>query len=279
MKTKKILKPLALFLITGLIISSCRKDNIDDKDTQSASDFEQAEFISNDALNMADAAGNGFKDFRLSAEELAIDILSSCATVTFDTVDASNADTITIDFGPTNCQGPDGRNRRGIITIIRNGDKFTAGSYRIITFNNYYVNDNHIEGTHTVTAKGQNGNGNYNWDINAQNMKITRTNGKWHSWNSTRNREMIAGLSTLARIDDVFLITGSGGGTNSNGGSYTALITKELRRELNCKWFVSGTVVVTPANKPQRTLNFGNGNCDNQATVTINGNTYNITLH
>ncbi len=42
--------------------------------------------------------------------------------------------------------------------------------------------------------------------------------------------------------------------------------------------FVSGTVEILPDGKPLRILYFGNGECDNDATVTINGETYNINL-
>ena len=42
--------------------------------------------------------------------------------------------------------------------------------------------------------------------------------------------------------------------------------------------FTQGVLEHTPAGKATRYIDYGNGVCDNKATVTINGNTYAITL-
>jgi hypothetical protein len=44
------------------------------------------------------------------------------------------------------------------------------------------------------------------------------------------------------------------------------------------KHFTQGVLEHTPSGKAMRTIDYGNGACDDQATVTINGNTYTITL-
>lgn len=284
MKAKNIyLRMLSSIFAISVIVASCKKEkeNSKDIDTQAASDYEQTQLIGDDVSNMADAADGGITKFKTTSDIPEVpEVLSGCATVTCDTMNSTDPDTTTIDFGTSNCLCLDNRNRRGVITIIHSGNKITPGSYRTITFNNFFVNDNQIEGTHTITANGQNSNGNWNWTVTAQNMKITKSNGKFHSWNSTRNREMIAGAGTpYQRNDDVFLITGSSSGNNSNGKNYSALIIDALRKEATCKWIVKGSVQIFPDNKPLRTLDFGTGSCDDQATVTINGTTYNITLH
>ena len=55
-------------------------------------------------------------------------------------------------------------------------------------------------------------------------------------------------------------------------------ITSALRKEIGCRHIVSGSLALTPSGKPTRYVDFGTGACDDQATVTINGNVYNITL-
>jgi hypothetical protein len=50
--------------------------------------------------------------------------------------------------------------------------------------------------------------------------------------------------------DDSYLVTGSGTALNSNGKSATMNITNPLRKELSCHWIVSGTVEITPQNRP-----------------------------
>lgn len=270
----------AFILALISIFSGCKCKDKEDKETQTASDYEQAQLISEDITNMADLAESGTTKFKITPGQIPVyDVMSGCATVTLDTVNSNDQDTITINFGPTNCLCADQRLRRGIIIIYRYGKPLIAGSYRTVNFNNYFINDRQVEGVHTITANGQNPAGNYNWTITAQNMKITNSaNGKWHSWNSSRNREWLNN-GTFIRTDDSMNITGSASGTNSNGKNYTATIISPLVKEAGCKWIVKGSVQITPDNKPLRTLDFGTGTCDYKATVNINGNNYNIELH
>lgn len=286
MKTKKFISRwLIVAVAIGLTIGGCKKEQpAEDTDTQAASDNSQAEFVSSDVTNMADQAANGVGSFKTSTGNL----YSPCATITVskDTLVSGSTDTvniITIDFGANNCLCKDNRYRRGQVIVTQYKRFWQKDSYRAISFNGYFIGKatdamHQIEGTHKVTFNGKNLSGNYNWTIKATEMKITGPKGKYHVWNSTRNREWIAGFNTLLNwIDDVFLITGSASGTNSNGKDYTATITNPLRKEANCKWFVSGKVVIKPYDKPERTVDFGNGTCDEMATVTIGSKTHRIT--
>jgi hypothetical protein len=80
-------------------------------------------------------------------------------------------------------------------------------------------------------------------------------------------------------LDDTYSITGSASGTVASGNSYTIAITQALVRKMSCYWFESGKVEVAPAGRLTRTLDYGSSGCDNKATVTIAGNTYNILLN
>ena len=116
-------------------------------------------------------------------------------------------------------------------------------------------------------------------NVNGSIIKSAANGGGTITWTSTRQREWIGGESSPTWSDDVYLITGSASGTNAHGNTFTAQITIPLRREIGCHHFVSGRFDLTPTGKATRTIDFGNGACDDQATVTINGNVYNITLH
>jgi hypothetical protein len=48
---------------------------------------------------------------------------------------------------------------------------------------------------------------------------------------------------------------------------------------MSCYWFESGKVDVMPTGRLTRSLDYGSSGCDNKATVTIGGNTYNIALN
>ncbi|HMC98047.1 MAG TPA: hypothetical protein VKG92_10345, partial [Flavobacteriales bacterium] len=88
----------------------------------------------------------------------------------------------------------------------------------------------------------------------------------------------IAGSDTPEWTDDVYLITGGGSGVNRNGIAYTVAITNALRVQVGCPWITQGTVVVTPASHPARTIDYGDGTCDGTFTVSVNGHTYTVTI-
>jgi len=267
---------LKVFLMIGfisLIVTGCRKKEDEDRDTGTASDNAFAEGTFNDISNMADEAASGsMVSYKSDGNAF---ILSNCATITF-TSTASDT-TMIIDFGTVNCLCKDGRYRRGKILVTWSGAYKEPGHVHSITFDNYFVNDNQVMGTKTVTNTGINNAGNISFDIDV-NGTIILSGGKTITWNSQRVREFIEGAATSDRFDDVYLITGSANGSTSEGKSFTATIINALRVEVACHYIVSGTIEFSPSGKATRTIDFGNGACDAFATVTINGNVHNITL-
>jgi hypothetical protein len=89
---------------------------------------------------------------------------------------------------------------------------------------------------------------------------------------------MVAGQNTPQLSDDAYDITGSANGINRKGNAFTATITTALHVQAGCPYIESGVVEHTVNNKTY-TLDFGNGTCDNQATITVNGVSRTITLH
>ena len=280
MKTKNTFKYFMVVAAMGMIFTSCRKNKDEEKDTDtsSASDNALAEGTYNDVNNIADEASTGslssYFITNISEEKSA---LSTCAVITNDTTVSPRI--LTIDFGATNCLCGDGRNRKGKINVSYTGRYRDSASTHTITFTNYYVNDNQILGTKTVTNNGHNSSGNLSYSIVVNGQIIKASGGGTIIWTSTRTREWIAGELTPSWSDDVYLITGTANGTNAAGVSFTMAITSALRKEMGCRNIVSGSLTLTPSGKPTRYVDFGTGACDNQATVTINGNVYNITLN
>lgn len=270
---------LPLMLVACLVtLSACKKDRDDLNDTTIASDNEQSETFSNDVMNIADnAAKTGSAGVRNSTDQEMFEALGQCASITHDTI--ANPRVLIIDFGASNCLCADGRNRRGKIIVTYTGRYFEAGAVKTMNFENFYRNDNKLEGTRIITNNGLNTQGKMSWTINAQAMKITKTNGKAHTWNSVRTRTMLAGNDTPAWTDDVYEITGNASGVNANGINYTASITKPLHRAMSCRWIDSGIIEITPEGRSTRKVDFGTGNCDDQATVSVKKRTRNITLN
>ncbi len=139
-----------------------------------------------------------------------------------------------------------------------------AGSERIVTFEEFYVNGNHIEGVRTST---NNGDGSFSCTL--EGGKITTTDGEVITRDSKRLRILISGGDTDERWDDVYEITGSATGM-INEIVYNKVITKALIRSRDCFWITSGTIETTIGDTLIIT-DFGDGTCDNIATREIDG--------
>jgi len=264
---------LTLALIFALFSSSCRRSVRDeDRDTKAAQDFALADIAFNDVSNLLTEVMENESGLRATNLNL------GCATITVDTL--AFPMTVTIDFGASNCLGGDGRNRRGIINATFTGKYRDSLSVITITTNNYYLNDHKIEGTKVVTNKGHNSDGNLWYTVVITNAMITAPDGTWNvTFNSNRTREWIGGESTAILSDDVYEISGTMDGTSRTGNHFTASTTTPLRVELSCAWIVSGVINLTPDNVSPRVIDFGSGSCDNDATVTVNGNVYEVELN
>jgi hypothetical protein len=152
------------------------------------------------------------------------------------------------------------------------------GSSHTITFDNYFVNDNQVTGTKTVTNTGVNASGQPVFTINVTGSIIRSGGAGTISWTSSRTRTWITGYNTGNWRDDVYEITGTGTVTRASGKTFDINITTPLHVALDCKWIESGIVQITPQGSNVRTLDYGSGTCDDQATLTLNGKTYSVTL-
>ena len=192
--------------------------------------------------------------------------------ITLDTT--ANPKILTVDYGMSNCDCNDGKTRRGKIITSFTGSYLAPGTVITHTTENYFVNDIKIDGTKTVTNMGLNNNNQpyFNVQINGE---ATLTSGTVVDYTSTRVRTWYSGYTTpLNRLDDIYDISGSATAVYSTGGGYSANTTSPVRIKVGCGFPTQGILDMTPVNKPTRTINYGDGDCDTQFTVTVNGNTY-----
>ncbi|MBL4592548.1 MAG: hypothetical protein JKX68_01890 [Flavobacteriales bacterium] len=287
MKNNTLITIVTLFVF--LTIYSCKKEEttIIDNSTISSKDNGAAENLFADIKKVVEEAADDEGQSGRTASESAYSF-GSCATVSITPAwgDTTWPKVMEIDFGPTNCAGVYGINRRGKLIVTLTDRYRNVGSVLTVQTQNYFINDVKVEGTKTLTNNGYNLNNHLEYIVNVSNAVITYTDNTTITWNSTRTNEWIEGDSTtwftngIAGIcDDVYLITGSANGVNRNGLAYTVGITSPLRKSVCCRWVESGTLELVPQGFATRTVDFGvAGNCDNQATVTINGNVYNISM-
>ena len=201
--------------------------------------------------------------------------LSDCAVITKDTT--ASPEVITIDFG-TSCTGKDGKIRSG--KIIVSSDSFTTfPSVRKKSFENYSVDGKKIEGSMVKTILKDNDN-NIRTATIQEDITVTLPNNEGTAHrvaNLTRQYQ----LNELGIQDDSQVVSwGTVEFTRISGVKVTKTISAvdPLVYKADCHHIVSGTVSLTTSNNHNWSVNFGNGECDNKATLTIGNRTKEITM-
>jgi hypothetical protein len=266
-----------LFALTVSVIG-CKKSREKRSETETTQQNALAEAMFDDVLKQVNLSTYSQSGIYKNEEEL-YELFSCPPTISIDPPATTNEfpKTLTVDFGNTNCLGNDNINRRGKITAIFTGRYRTAGSKITITLTDYYVNDNHVQGTKTITNNGVNGNGNMSFTVMVANASVTMSDGTI-TWESERTREWMEGANTIDPRDDVYHITGWAKGKTKKNITFDASITEPLVLNLSCRWITKGIIEVTPEDYPVRVIDYGDGTCDNKATVTIKNRVREITL-
>jgi hypothetical protein len=201
--------------------------------------------------------------------------LPDCVTITI--VAEQNYREVTLDFGTEGCLV------RGNILkgkIILSWDRNPEAHEVLITKSlvDFYFNAKSIVGTKTILKQRANENENPQF-THTLDLTITWPNGVEASHVGTKIREWIEGHGSGIWSDNVFEITGNWTTNFVNGNSHSYLVVIPLRREVICHYFVSGSLDVERTNF-SGVLDYGEGDCDNQATFTFeNGDVIDITLN
>jgi hypothetical protein len=294
MKMNHPKKSLFLMATAALVIgfSSCSKNNDDpqvDRDpelTQATVEAEaEAELMYDDVFNNVMGADQqvaigGTGVFQSANSDQPGPLQSTCFTLTLTKTGDGFPITVTVDFGTEGCLGRDGRTRKGKFSTVYTGHMILPGSKATTSFTNYYVNGVKVEGTHTLENKSTANQ--WAFETRVIDGKLSRENGNQINWNRVRTFSMISGAGTpYVPTDDVFAITSNGSGTVTIGdksGTWTSTTTKPLEKALSCRWISAGTQEIQRVNGRKASLDFGNGECDNKATITVNGVSREITL-
>lgn len=204
-----------------------------------------------------------------------------CFTVTYTQLNAPARFPlkVVLDFG-AGCTGRDGRTRKGKIITVYSGPLFIPGNSTVTTFEGYSVNDITVEGTHKTTNVSTQDKKAFR--VVVLGAKLTKPNGNYSQWNSEKTIAQVEGLGTpLFPLDDVFKVDGGANGAVKRGDKFfqwSTNITEPLVKKFTCRWIVKGTVVMRKSNAAVAELNYGAGDCDNKATMTVNGEVREITL-
>lgn len=283
MKNKMKFGFVAVFA-TLLVYVGCKKDKEEeDRDGTSAVEYAMADAAFGDVASIADEGYDGsLESYRMMNGGGAEKVMTSCATITFDTI--SLPKTFTVDFGTTDCLCNDGNYRRGKIIVSWVNPYRDSGSTHTISFDNYFVNYNQLLGSKTVTNNGRNSAGKLSFTVAINGSIIWDPQyfggGGTSTYVSTRTRVWSAGEATGTWLDDVYHISGTASGTTRTGSSYTMSTTTPLKKEIGYRHLTDGILVFTPSGKYPRIIDYGyvNGLRDALAKVTINGYTFTIQL-
>ncbi|GAB4347034.1 MAG: hypothetical protein OHK0038_27090 [Flammeovirgaceae bacterium] len=197
---------------------------------------------------------------------------ASCATVTLDTTNRM----LTVDFGTTGCVCKDGKTRKGKIIRTWSADKKSE----TITYDNYFVDGNKIEGTRTRTLLSGSLETGRKFEVTLVGGKVTFTDGTF----TTLDGNWVRQYDKLAEAKSTE--TGTCNGIGKNGVKFTSTVEKPLVRKMSCfetkiPFIVEGIRKVTLEKEgvtKNASIDYGNGSCDNKATVTVDGVTKEIEL-
>ena len=217
-----------------------------------------------------------------------IDPAPPCLNVTIVTSGNSSDPfpiTITLDFG-SGCASGDGHVRKGQIVATYTDRLLHPHASATIQFENFSIDSVQIDNStsYTITNTGTSDRLQLTIDISA---KLSKPNGNYTEWHSHKVITRIDGGLTSSPLDDVMQIEGTASGTVRRSDlavAWKAQITDPLIKRFTCRWISKGTVKEGRESLSSNSqwigvLDYGNGICDNRATLTLNGVTYQITLH
>ena len=270
-------KQQTLILATGAVLMTLAACHRDDNDAQldNASDesvanrAERQIEASVDAAILRQSGGGGMNPCGEESPALPV-----CAIIT-DSGELEYPRTIVIDFGE-DCTNENGVTRSGQITVVLTGDLHNeVGSTRTLTTNNFQVNDISIVAEKVLTNVGADADGHPTFGRTAD-MAITRNS---HTFLRTGEGLLtwLAGYDSEDCFDNIMQRDGIATHSRENGNGQITRTVEAVVYDHPCGYPVSGTVTI---DRPSAdvVINFGDGTCDNLATVNRNGNTFTIDL-
>lgn len=271
---------MALLMLS--LIVTCDKEqeeNISDSDITTITDEAVASYIFNDVFKQA-SIGIFMAEQAIRTPGKSVSAIEdeSCPDITITPFNLTEwPKTVVLDWGEGCTDGDITRAGKIVITI---SEKFwEAGSEWSVEPEDFFFQGHLIEGSKTVIFNGRNDEDNLNWEIMVNDAVITTPGQVEISWSSHRFREWINGEQTpFNRSDDEFMITGGSSGVNSAGEYYTITIVEPLNILLSCPWVRSGNLIIENDNRPDVTVDFGDGECNSTITMTVNGFTKEIDL-
>ena len=176
--------------------------------------------------------------------------------------------TITLNYGDSTVLR-NGKVLSGIIVIEISGPKRSRDYNCMVSYDDFGIDSLLIEGSSLITV-----------DKNEDVFRRFESDFLFTmNRNSERVWEWIEGMETDdEQNDDVIQITGFVNAQNSAGDIYKKEIVEPLIRLRDCRYIVKGIVEITLNGVLISSLDYGNGECNNIAILTKDGETFEVDL-
>jgi hypothetical protein len=183
--------------------------------------------------------------------------------------------TITIDYGD-GIELVNGRIISGIVSIVVSAPPRTLGATREISFDAFYIDSVNIDGNILKTCT----------DTTLTQMEFTAVSDLVFTFTDetyiTRHAErvtLVEGFDTpYDYSDDVITISGFADSESSEGYTFSRVITSPLIKPATCRFITQGTASFYKNNELFAGIDYGDGTCDDIATITKGNETIQITL-
>ena len=285
MKRKSLLSVFSIVLIAMVTMMACEKNkSIETLDFTTAEDDAVLDLAYDDVFSEVDAVMNTMDlvGYKIPAMKSGLEVFETCKVITVEQPDGEFWPRIvTIDYGEGCRVG--NRTRKGKIIITVSGPMWLKGSMRIVTMEDFFVNDHKIEGVRTVTNQGRHEDGEYvgkiYFTVVLDSGKVITADNNIISKKVNRTRTFVEGEdSKWDTRDDIWYIEGIATGINRHGVAFTREITSPLWKEVGCRFITQGTVLISVEGRPDAILDYGDGECDKIATVTVGDETRTIDM-
>lgn len=279
MKKISLLLSTLVLLFSVAIISCDKNENTEDNNPSLTLLSAEDEVLEDILWNTIDADVDyvgGLMDLKSYKS-----VLDTCPMIIVEHPDSAYFPrTVIIDYGEDYCETFHGRAKKGKIIIHITRPIYEEGSIRTVTFENYFIAEHQIEGVKTLINKGINDSGNMNFDVTLADGKVTFPDQTEATREMVHNREWITGMDTPRYWwDNEWLSRGTAQGMHRDGKAYENTILEPVLVKAVCRFPVSGTIEILISDLPYPVLlNYGDGACDNLATLTFGDQVWEIEL-
>ena len=229
--------------------------------------------LSTNVISARSADADSAKDFK----RFKGDKYGDCASVVVD--EESKTKTITF---LEDCEGKRGQTRSGTMIVSYSETQGEAGSYRQVTYDDFYLNGVKIEGTRRTEIISIDENGSKTTRTSVTDGKMIYEDGTF----KTKSAEMTRYTHVENDQKQYSTLTGSKSGVSTEGVNFSMEITTPIKFIYDCfgegqrkkgKVPVEG-IKVTDDGEQIITTDFGDGTCDTLVEISKDGEVETVDL-